>query len=714
MLSFTKSRFSGKRLLTLSVLLFTMVFTYTTIAQEMGAIRRSVEYSFPEKIQKLVLDPLPAGTYSIGTGGYFPTIDSAFNKLSIDGIEGEVNLELIDNLYTAPSVQFGFVLNGPIPGAGPNSRVTIKPAENKNVTIEGNNEGLLYFINTSYVTIDGIDLTGSTTLTIHTLQTPFPYNDTIDFMNNSDHNIVQNVTFISEDSGFGPSFFPDYPAGSLFAPDSNLIQNNFIKKGGVAIYVSAEFSAVEAIGNIIRGNIVGSETDSLISWGIQAQFTRNTIIENNIVHSLRGDILQGWQTVRPGINSYFGSGDIIRNNIVHSLRFDTGITSVGILLSGSSNERGSNNQVYNNMIYDIQSTSTQTTSILAGIEIWHQDNPKIYYNSVYLSGTGNGANPSGSAAFYIYGGFGACTGVDVKDNIFVNTRDESPYWASSIYDHTASNLTSDYNDLYYEPNQYNALVRIGSTNYNTLADWQATGKDLNSVTEMPNFVDPYLHIDETIPTNIDSGATPIAGIDTDFDGELRNVSTPDIGADEFTIMPTPTLTVVSPNGGEVWIVDETEDITWISEYVTDVMIELSIDNGTTWSSIVDSTPSTGTYSWEVAAQDSSDQCLIKVTDISDGNINDESDAVFTIDIISSVNDNDEGIPTVYALEQNFPNPFNPSTKIKYSVPQSSNVVIKVFDILGNEIAVLMDEEKSVGTYKLNWNASNLPSGVYFY
>ncbi len=164
------------------------------------------------------------------------------------------------------------------------------------------------------------------------------------------------------------------------------------------------------------------------------------------------------------------------------------LTSVGILLAGSSNDRGSNNQVYNNMIYDIQSTSTQTNSRVAGIQIWNQDNPKIYYNSVYLSGTGNGANPSGFCSFLYLWWPGGSSGVDLKNNIFVNTRDESPYWASSIYDYTASNLTSDYNDLYYEPNQYNALVRIGSTNYNTLADWQATGKDLNSVTEMPNFV----------------------------------------------------------------------------------------------------------------------------------------------------------------------------------------------------------------------------------
>ena len=72
------------------------------------------------------------------------------------------------------------------------------------------------------------------------------------------------------------------------------------------------------------------------------------------------------------------------------------------------------------------------------------------------------------------------------------------------------------------------------------------------------------------------------------------------------------------------------------------------------------------------------------------------------------------IPTNYNLSQNYPNPFNPSTKIRYSVPQSSNVVIKVFDILGNEIETLIDEQKSVGTYEITWYANNLPSGVYFY
>ena len=71
-------------------------------------------------------------------------------------------------------------------------------------------------------------------------------------------------------------------------------------------------------------------------------------------------------------------------------------------------------------------------------------------------------------------------------------------------------------------------------------------------------------------------------------------------------------------------------------------------------------------------------------------------------------------PKEYALFQNYPNPFNPITKIKYSIPQSSNVVIKVFDVLGSEIETLVNEEILASTYEVNWNAANLPSGVYFY
>lgn len=66
------------------------------------------------------------------------------------------------------------------------------------------------------------------------------------------------------------------------------------------------------------------------------------------------------------------------------------------------------------------------------------------------------------------------------------------------------------------------------------------------------------------------------------------------------------------------------------------------------------------------------------------------------------------------LHQNFPNPFNPSTVISYQLPVSSNVVLKIYDVLGNEVGTLVDEYKPAGSYEVDWDASNYPSGVYFY
>ena len=71
-------------------------------------------------------------------------------------------------------------------------------------------------------------------------------------------------------------------------------------------------------------------------------------------------------------------------------------------------------------------------------------------------------------------------------------------------------------------------------------------------------------------------------------------------------------------------------------------------------------------------------------------------------------------PTVFALEQNYPNPFNPSTMISYSIPQSSFVTLKVYDIIGNEVATLVNQNQEAGKYDIRFNASNLSNGVYMY
>lgn len=74
----------------------------------------------------------------------------------------------------------------------------------------------------------------------------------------------------------------------------------------------------------------------------------------------------------------------------------------------------------------------------------------------------------------------------------------------------------------------------------------------------------------------------------------------------------------------------------------------------------------------------------------------------------------DDLPTTYALKQNYPNPFNPSTMISYSLPNNTFVTLKVFDVLGNEVATLVNEEKPAGNFEVEFNASGLSSGIYFY
>jgi hypothetical protein len=71
-------------------------------------------------------------------------------------------------------------------------------------------------------------------------------------------------------------------------------------------------------------------------------------------------------------------------------------------------------------------------------------------------------------------------------------------------------------------------------------------------------------------------------------------------------------------------------------------------------------------------------------------------------------------PVEYNMDQNYPNPFNPSTKILYSIKEEGLVTLKVYNILGKEIAILVNENKPEGNYEAEFNASQLPSGMYIY
>lgn len=90
---------------------------------------------------------------------------------------------------------------------------------------------------------------------------------------------------------------------------------------------------------------------------------------------------------------------------------------------------------------------------------------------------------------------------------------------------------------------------------------------------------------------------------------------------------------------------------------------------------------------------------------------------FTLSISNtgtSVGGEPDETPAQFALSQNYPNPFNPTTVINYQLPVNSRVKLQVFDMLGREVATLVDEQKSAGSYNVSWNAANLASGIYIY
>ncbi len=82
-------------------------------------------------------------------------------------------------------------------------------------------------------------------------------------------------------------------------------------------------------------------------------------------------------------------------------------------------------------------------------------------------------------------------------------------------------------------------------------------------------------------------------------------------------------------------------------------------------------------------------------------------------LINDVNDNELN-STTYSLSNNYPNPFNPNTTISFSLPKQEFVTLKIYDILGKEIATLFNEELTAGTYNKNWQPKNISSGIYFY
>jgi hypothetical protein len=176
----------------------------------------------------------------------------------------------------------------------------------------------------------------------------------------------------------------------------------------------------------------------------------------------------------------------------------------------------------------------------------------------------------------------------------------------------------------------------------------------------------------------------------------------------------PVLQLISPNGNEKWEVGRVQEISWRAEHIDSVQILFSANNGADWDPLATTMAAPGSCLWTIPNRVSA-VCLVKIIDFANPKYWDSSDATFLIfETIQSVNPGAAPAPTEFALEQNYPNPFNPTTQIRFALPQTSRVVLRVFDFQGREIKTLMHGEKPAGVYAATFDARQLPSGVYFY
>lgn len=174
-----------------------------------------------------------------------------------------------------------------------------------------------------------------------------------------------------------------------------------------------------------------------------------------------------------------------------------------------------------------------------------------------------------------------------------------------------------------------------------------------------------------------------------------------------------------PKGGERFKNGQARFIDWISSapsgMSSQVKLELSA-NGSSgpWTVIADSVPNNGRYQWTVPQSIASSNCFIRYTlSNQTGTVTGMNSSPFIIGILLNVENEMTQIGD-YKLYQNYPNPFNSITSVKWQMSNAGKAVIKVYDISGREMKTLINDELQPGIHEYKFDASELPSGVYFY
>jgi hypothetical protein len=450
-------------------------------------------------------------------------------------------------------------------------------------------------------------------------------------------------------------------------------------------------------GNTIRNLTIGTKLSTEILPAVCGIFLNSTTagttqnISGNTIYNL-----SNFNTASTGYlyGIYYNGGttaSTVSGNFIHSISVSN-FTATGGSICGIKINSGVT--TYSNNIVSL--VVGNKVSYLYGICEYGAagNNNNLYFNTVYLSGSG----PTYSMALYSEV---AANTRDFRNNILFNSCGGTSHYALYIAS-TGGILTCDYNDYFAGADQGGSLGFYGGSKSSTPI---VTGQDVHSKSVDPSFsgaggttaID-YITTERTI-----EGIT-IAEITTDYGNNPRN-PTPTMGAYENAV-PLPvelTSFTAKANGRTVKLSWETK--TEIDNSGFEVQRK---DINGTWNKLGfveghGTSNSPKYYTFEESKLNAG-KLTYRLKQIDNDGTTDYSQEV-EIDI---------SLPKEFALSQNYPNPFNPSTVIQFALPIDCKVVIEIFSITGEKVATVLNDEIEAGYREINFNATNLTSGIYLY
>lgn len=344
----------------------------------------------------------------------------------------------------------------------------------------------------------------------------------------------------------------DVGTASSMGTDKTYNNNTFtnINTGSGTITALTATGSNTANGNSVSNNVINNVTTTgtrVIGILIQGG-SPNVNVYGNLINGLSG----AGSTSISGIQSAVTNNSVV--NIYKNKIYDlTATSATGLVFGLNIVSIPTASHIYNNLIGDLKTPAANLVDAIRGINISIDNTAnstfEISYNSIYLNASSTGTNFGTSGIFQ--SGSLAIAGnsfLRLKNNIIVNNSTPNGTGLTVAFRRNAVSLnnysTESNNNLFYAgtPGPAQLAYYDGTNADQTLAAYQTrvSPRDANDVTELPPFVSTtgsspnFLHINSAVATQIESGGIPIPGITDDFDGNSRNASFPDIGADEFS------------------------------------------------------------------------------------------------------------------------------------------------------------------------------------